>query len=141
MHRALTNFIELYRRNLAGVDMSIIRDIYSDDIEFIDPAHNIHGIAALVNYFNNMMCELTFCQFDIRDVHELEGSATLCWTMTIAHPKLKGGKQIAVDGMTLVRFSDKVDFHRDYFDLGAMLYENIPLLGSVIRYLKRGLAA
>lgn len=141
MHPALTRFIELYRRDLAGVDMSIIRDIYSDDIEFIDPAHSIHGIEALVSYFNNMMHELTYCQFDIREVHELEGSATLCWTMTIAHPKLKGGKKIAVEGMTLIRFSQKVDFHRDYFDLGAMLYEHVPLLGSIVRFLKRGLGA
>jgi len=140
MHPALNKFIELYRRDLAGVDMSIIDEIYSSDVEFIDPAHNIHGIAALINYFNGMMCNLTYCHFDIREVHELEGSATLCWTMTIAHPKLKGGKKIAVDGMTLLRFDQKVNFHRDYFDLGAMLYEHIPLLGGAIKFLKRGLA-
>ncbi len=141
MHPALSQFIDLYRRDLAGVDMSIIADVYSNDIEFVDPAHNIHGINALINYFNGMMADLSFCQFDIREIHELEGSATLCWAMTIAHPKLKGGKKITVDGMTLVRFDKKIDFHRDYFDLGAMLYEHIPLLGGMVRYLKRGLAS
>lgn len=141
MHPALTQFIELYRRDLAGVDMSIIADIYSDDIEFVDPAHSIYGIQALVSYFNNMMKELTYCRFDIREVHELEGSATLCWTMTLSHPKLKRGKLIAVEGMTLVRFGNKIDYHRDYFDLGAMLYEHVPLLGRAVKFLKKGLAS
>jgi hypothetical protein len=31
---------------------------------------------------------------------------------------------------------DKVVYHRDYLDLGAMLYEQLPLLGRVIRSLK-----
>jgi ketosteroid isomerase-like protein len=140
MHPALSRFVDLYRRDLAGVDMAIIADVYSPDVEFIDPAHNIHGCNALIKYFNNMMQPLTFCQFDIRDIHELEGSATLAWTMTIAHPKLRRGKPISIEGMTLVRFDKKIDFHRDYFDLGAMLYEHIPLIGRAIKWLKRGLA-
>lgn len=140
MHQALRKFIDLYRRDLAGVDMSIIQEIYSDDVEFIDPAHNIHGLPALIDYFNNMMCNLTACNFDIREIHELEGSATLCWTMTVTHPKLNGAKPISVEGMTLLRFDEKVDFHRDYFDLGAMLYEHVPLLGRAVRYLKKSLA-
>jgi hypothetical protein len=34
-----------------------------------------------------------------------------------------------------------VCLHRDYFDLGAMLYEQLPLLGAVVRTLKGRLGA
>ena len=37
----------------------------------------------------------------------------------------------------LVMWHDKVYRHRDYFDAGALLYEHVPLLGRVIRWLKR----
>ena len=35
----------------------------------------------------------------------------------------------------------KVCQHRDYFDLGAMLYEQLPLLGPVVRTIKMRLGA
>ena len=35
---------------------------------------------------------------------------------------------------------ERVYRHRDYFDAGALLYEHLPLLGSVIAWLKRRLA-
>jgi len=36
--------------------------------------------------------------------------------------------------MSHLKFADgKVISHRDYFDLGEMLYEHIPLLGGVIK--------
>ncbi|HGP4674712.1 TPA: nuclear transport factor 2 family protein, partial [Vibrio cholerae O1] len=33
----------------------------------------------------------------------------------------------------------KVTYHRDYFDMGEMLYEQLPVLGQVIRAIKRRL--
>jgi hypothetical protein len=33
----------------------------------------------------------------------------------------------------------KIYYHRDYFDMGAMLYEHLPLLGRIIQRLKHRL--
>ncbi len=58
--------------------------------------------------------------------------------MTYSHPKLRAGEKIQVMGNSLLRFDqNRVYFHRDYVDMGAMLYEHVPLLGAAIRYLKR----
>jgi hypothetical protein len=60
--------------------------------------------------------------------------------MKLKHPKLNGGQPVEVNGVSQIRFSgDRVIYHRDYFDLGEMLYENIPLLGVVIRNIKQRL--
>jgi hypothetical protein len=63
------------------------------------------------------------------------------WQMNFSHPRLKGGKTIVVDGASYLRFNEagKVSYHRDYFDLGAMLYEQLPLLGRIIVAVKRRL--
>jgi hypothetical protein len=44
-----------------------------------------------------------------------------------------------VPGGTLIKIDkfEKIIFHRDYFDAGAMLYEQIPLLGRVIKWVKQ----
>jgi hypothetical protein len=56
--------------------------------------------------------------------------------MTYSHPKLNKGQSINVEGMSQLRFSDKIFAHRDYFDVGQMLYEQVPFLGGLIGLLK-----
>jgi limonene-1,2-epoxide hydrolase len=51
------------------------------------------------------------------------------------------GKPIAVDGITMLKIADdRVVYHRDYYDLGQMVYENIPLIGRLIKKIKRALS-
>ena len=59
--------------------------------------------------------------------------------MLLQHPKLNSGKIFSVPGVSIIRYEDKIYSHRDYFDLGAMLYEQLPLLGGLIRMIKRKL--
>ena len=54
--------------------------------------------------------------------------------------KLCCGKPISVQGTSHIRFTDKVYFHQDYFDGGALLYEHVPVLGSIIQQLKKRMA-
>ena len=64
--------------------------------------------------------------------------AWLSWVMIFAHPRIAGGRPVRVEGATRLQFDawGKVCLHRDYFDLGAMLYEQLPLLGPVVRAIK-----
>ena len=67
-----------------------------------------------------------------------ENEAAIYWNMSYQHPRLNGGKIVNVQGSSHLKgCDDKVIFHRDYIDLGAMLYEQVPLLGRIIRFLKR----
>ncbi|MCT7655735.1 hypothetical protein MBH78_16005 [Oceanimonas sp. NS1] len=54
-------------------------------------------------------------------------------------PRLNGGRPVTVPGVSHLCFADSIYYHRDFFDLGAMLYEQLPLLGKGIRALKRRL--
>ena len=52
--------------------------------------------------------------------------------MRLQHPKLNGGLLIAITGLSHVRFNEELSYYpRDYFDLGAMLCENVRLLGGL----------
>jgi hypothetical protein len=53
------------------------------------------------------------------------------------------GLAISVPGMSFVRFDDqgKVVEHIDYWDPAAGIYEQLPLLGTLMRYLRRRLSA
>jgi hypothetical protein len=56
--------------------------------------------------------------------------------MNLRHRRFKPEETLTLPGATAVRFGERVHFHRDYFDLGAMIYERIPVLGGAVRAIK-----
>lgn len=140
MSPAISAFCSLYRQ-LAADNLHQLNQVYRHDIRFCDPAHELQGIDALTAYFDGLFSQLSHCRFEIEQVMEQDGEAYVRWLMRFCHPKLQGGREIAVPGVSHLRFAQQVYFHRDYFDLGAMLYEQLPLLGGVIRALKRRLSS
>jgi len=119
-----------------------LADIYSHDIQFKDPLHAINGLPALNSYFDSMMENLIECRFEFHHSMEdlVRGEAVLFWTMHYKHKKINSGKLLQLTGNSHILFRDKVYYHRDYFDVGAMLYEHVPILGSAISFLKKKVA-
>lgn len=116
-------------------------DVYGDDVQFRDPVNAVNGLVQLNEYFERTMENLLDCRFEFH--HSLEmpdrGEAVLLWTMHYRHKKLAGGKPLELTGNSHLMYTDKVHYHRDYYDAGAMVYEHLPLIGSVIRGLKKRL--
>jgi ketosteroid isomerase-like protein len=137
MNAELGNFVALYQQLDKG-QMHRLAQVYADDVLFLDPAHRIQGLAALEAYFTQLYAGLESCTFEIERSQQQGASAWLGWTMTLRHPRLARGGPVSVRGATLLEFNDagKVCLHHDYFDMGAMLYEQLPLIGSLIRIIK-----
>lgn len=133
----ISNFIETYQR-LDKHHLHLLADIYASDIEFQDPLHKINGLTDLHQYFEKMYANVTHCHFVIHDSFHIENKAAVYWSMNLQHPKLRSGKTIVVDGHSHLIFEqDKIRYHRDYFDIGSMLYEHIPLVGYAIQMIKQ----
>ncbi|NNN47128.1 nuclear transport factor 2 family protein [Vibrio sp. 2-2(8)] len=127
-------------RQLNKENLPLLRQVYHDNVLFEDAAHRIEGWRALSDYFARLYQNVERCDFTIHDHQQVGDCGFLTWTMSLQHPRLARGKLIHVQGMSHLKFQDnQVIYHRDYFDLGEMLYEHIPLLGSVIRSIKQRL--
>lgn len=132
-------FNALNRDTLALVD-----DLYAVDVTFIDPLHRVEGRAALREYFAKMYANVSAIRFDFEGETATPDELVLYWTMTYSHPRLNGGKPVSVPGCSRLQFvidpmspdAGRVRLHRDYFDAGALLYEQVPLLGRAVRFLK-----
>ncbi|ATJ84384.1 nuclear transport factor 2 family protein [Halomonas beimenensis] len=115
--------------------------IYTQDVAFEDPLHRIEGLDALEDYFSSLYENVTRCRFRFHQRQRLGEQAFVTWTMHVAHPRLARGREIAVEGCSRLAFagdgSGRVHEHRDYFDAGALLYEQLPLIGPTIRLIKR----
>ncbi len=123
--------------DLARKEWAELDEIYANDVCFRDPIHELHGRANLYHYLVDLCSQVTDCRFDYLDQVVLNGTAYIKWDMYFSHPKFKARKTIKVRGVSQVEFDERgVFFHEDFYDMGAMVYENIPLFGAGVRWLK-----
>jgi ketosteroid isomerase-like protein len=136
----MEKFLRIYE-NLSADNLQTLKSIYRDDVRFIDPAHEINGIENLTAYFSALYRNINSIHFSFCEPMVSENMGYVSWKMIFSHKKLAGGKEITVDGVTYLEFDlqDRVYYHRDYFDLGAMLYEHVSLLGRFVSSIKKGL--
>ena len=137
LHSFAHAFARLNQHNLATLG-----ELYSLDAVFCDPLHEVRGLHNLQAYFAQLYSNVSELAFDFYGFDQVsEGQGYLRWTMSYRHPRLAGGQLIRVEGCSHLQWSDgKVNRHRDYFDAGALLYEQLPLLRTAIRWLKRRLS-
>ena len=118
-----------------------LEPLYHPDVVFIEPAGEIRGRNELFRYFRASCAQLIECRFEFDSDLETRSTtgdrSVLVWDMHFRHRKLAGGAKVSVPGSTLLRFDQQVTLHRDWFDLGAAIYEQLPVLGGVVRSIKR----
>lgn len=112
--------------------------VYHDNVLFRDPLTEVRGLPALETYLSNAYANVIHCGFDYGVPAWQQLGFSLPWTMTLQHRRLRRGRPINVEGITMVHTRDNlISFHRDYFDAGQLLYEQVPVLGCAIRWLRR----
>ena len=111
--------------------------IYHAKVQFVDPVRTHTGLTALQDYFVNLLTNVTHCRFDITSIDTIDNRLFIVWKMHYGHPQIANGKSVTLQGTSFLKQeADKVVFQQDYYDMGAMLYEHIPVLGFVVKKLK-----
>ncbi|MCK6598678.1 MAG: nuclear transport factor 2 family protein [Bdellovibrionaceae bacterium] len=121
-----------------GTNFEVLRLFYSENIEFIDPISHIHGLSQLEKHYEKLYLNVKKISFNFTDIYHDRDNCIACWTMEISVKGLNRGRLFQVDGTSVFKFNseDRVYYHRDYFDLGQMLYEKLPLQGVIIKVIK-----
>ena len=137
-HRlALDHLIRCFE-TLSPDNVGALADLYSADAYFKDPFNEVRGQAAIISIFKHMYRQVDEPRFQIRQ-SILEGDdAFIVWDFHF-RMKNKSGSDLCIHGSSHLHFTTdhKLDHHRDYWDVAEELYEKIPILASLMRFLKR----
>lgn len=112
---------------------------YAPDARFKDPFNEVQGRAAIERIFAHMFEQVDAPRFRVTGQFPADGSAMLIWEFHLrfrgeAQARLiRGASHLVFDAQGLVRE------HRDYWDPAEELYAQIPLLGGLMRWLRRRL--
>ena len=115
-----------------------LAQVYSEDVFFKDPFNEVRGLPEVVQIFSHMFEQVDNPRFVVTN-HVLQGDqAFLTWDFLFRMKRFSTAEQ-CIRGATHLRFGPdgKAHFHRDYWDAAEELYEKLPLLGALMRGLKR----
>lgn len=127
------SFNTLNKDNLSQV----VDEFYHPEIEFSDPVEGLKGRAEIKAYYGNMYKNVQEIKFDFREMVSQGDTVVGVWVMTLKTESLNDGKPFQVEGNSVIRFKDgQAIYHRDYFDMGAFIYERIPVVGWLVRKVK-----
>lgn len=114
-----------------------LAELYSANAYFKDPFNEVKGLAAIIAIFEHMFEQVDEPRFMITRSLLQGDDAFIVWDFNF-HMKVTRTQQ-CIHGASHLRFGhdQKVEYHRDYWDAAEELYEKIPVLGSLVRFLKR----
>ena len=130
--------IKEYYNKYDGTNPEILNEFYSEDVIFEDPVTKTEGLDQLKKYYTKTYKNVKSIRFEFSDIFHQGAVYGAPWKLHIAVRGLNGGKEYVVPGFSKLKFTSSglCCEHRDYVDLGDMLYEKIPIQGMIISALK-----
>lgn len=118
-----------------------IGEFYAPDAYFKDPFNEVRGIEAIGKIFAHMFEQVADPRFRITERIAAANGAMLAWDFTFRFKP--GSETVTVRGVSHLRFDGqgRIAYHRDYWDVAEELYSKVPLLGALMRLLRRRLSA
>lgn len=113
--------------------------LYAEDATFKDPFNAVQGRPAIERIFRHMYATLEAPRFIITNRIVDGTQCFLSWEFRFRFRRfhqdvdqcIVGSSHLQLDG------DGRITLHRDYWDAAEELYEKIPLLGGLMRWLKR----
>lgn len=133
----LTHFFETLH---SGTSMDSFRSIYDDKVLFKDPFNSVEDIDSVYEIFVHMFQNLDNPRFVITEYIDKENIIYVKWDFNFAFKGQKDENSFEGVSRLVVNKQGKVISHIDYWDAAEHMYEKMPLVGSLLRFIKRKIA-
>ena len=124
--------IERFFSEMTPAHLARLGEVYSADAWFKDPFNEVQGLDAVRGIFQHMYDSLNQPRFIVTTRVVQGRQCFLTWDFVFG---LRGASHLWLAPGTDGRW--RITRHRDYWDVAEELYEKLPLLGALMRWLKR----
>lgn len=135
-----TRFSEIahWFQTLTPESLERVGEIYAQEAVFVDPFNQLTGLASVRAVYQHMFDTLKQPRFVVTTTVVSERHGFMTWDFLF---ECRGQAQ-QISGCTQFELNDQglIILHRDYWDAAQQVYEKIPLLGAVIRMIRRKLS-
>lgn len=137
--RQVTHRLATFFETLSPHSVSQLHTVYDAQATFKDPFNEVQGLPEIERIFRHMYAALDQPHFVVTG-QVVDGSqAFLTWEFRFRFKRFDTTTLQAVRGASHAVFNEQglVTMHRDYWDAAEELYEKLPVLGGVMRWLKK----
>lgn len=133
--RRVVDFFE----SISPDDAGRMHELYADDALFKDPFNEVRGPVAIGRIFAAMFDQVDEPRFVVREAISQGNQAFLIWDFRFRFRRFHAARAQQIRGATHLHFAPdgRIALHRDYWDAAEELYEKIPVLGGLMRWLRR----
>jgi len=124
---------------LTPASVARMPEFYAPQARFKDPFNDVHGLAAISTIFSHMFVALESPRFVVVERIVQGHQCFLTWEFRFRFKNFKKHEDQVILGASHVVFAENglVSLHRDYWDAAEELYEKLPAVGSLMRWLKK----
>jgi hypothetical protein len=137
--RHMAQNLVVFFETLSPSNVSQLHTLYDAQARFKDPFNEVQGLPEIERIFRHMYVALDQPHFVITGQLVDGAQAFLTWEFRFRFKRFDTSTLQTVRGGSHVVFNEQglVSLHRDYWDAAEELYEKLPVLGGVMRWLKR----
>lgn len=137
--RQTTQALATFFETLTPDSVAQLHTLYDAQARFKDPFNEVQGLPEIERIFRHMYVALDQPHFVITGQLVDGTQAFLTWEFRFRFKRFDTTTLQAVRGGSHVVFNEqgRVTLHRDYWDAAEELYEKLPLVGGVMRWLKQ----
>lgn len=131
------NYITFFENINVNTPIEEYEKVFVINASFKDPFHEVEGLDKIYNIFQNMYKKLDNPNFKILEFIEQNNILYIKWDFQF---KFKNDEKFqSFEGVSRVEFNDngKAISHVDYWDSVENLYEKIPILSSIMKFIKQ----
>ena len=138
-HRQRFTEIAHYIETLQPQSLAQLNHWYSPQARFKDPFNEVRGLDAIQGVFLHMYASLENPHFVITEQVVDGHQAFLTWQFKFKFKRFDTSTEQVVLGTTHLVLDDqmRITLHRDYWDAAEELYEKLPWVGGLMRWLKK----
>jgi hypothetical protein len=137
--RQATQRLAAFFESLSPQSVSQLHTVYDAQARFKDPFNEVQGLAEIEQIFRHMYVALDQPHFVVTHQVVDGEQAFLTWEFRFRFKRFDTHTLQAVRGASHVEFNAQglVTMHRDYWDAAEELYEKLPVVGGLMRWLKK----
>jgi steroid Delta-isomerase len=130
--------VVLFFEQLAPSQLAQLGEYYAHNARFKDPFTDVQGLPAVHAVYSHMYEALDEPRFVIHDILVQGQQCFLTWDFLFRFKRYRRELQ-TVHGSSHLQFDSqgRISFHRDYWDAAEEFYEKLPVVGSLMRWLKK----
>ncbi len=124
--------------SLTPADVARLGEYYHAEARFKDPFNEVQGLAPIRQVFDHMFVALNEPRFMVHDIVVQRDQCFLTWDFVFRFKRFRRELQTVRGGSHLQLNADgQITLHRDYWDAAEELYEKLPGVRVLMRWLKR----